>query len=129
MRSLYLLVLLLSSMSMTGCAAAMDKPMAVDEGFSLADQNMDLMRLEAAKGDAEAAFRLSLHFSSGRNASADEARFWRQIAAENGHAVAQYNIWFLDHGSQDEILRERALFWLKKSAEAGFEDAKKQLSK
>ena len=103
--------------------------MAVDEGFSLSAKAVDEMRLKAVKGDPEAAFRLSLHYSSGDSASTEDARFWRQIAAENGHAVAQYNIWFLDHESLDVLLRERAFFWLRKSAASGFGDAKAQLPK
>lgn len=122
-------LLLLASMVVGGCAVAQDKPMAVDEGFSLSTKALDETQLKAANGDTEAAFRLSLHYSSGTNASPEKARFWRQIAAENGHAIAQYNIWFLDQENSDVVLRERALFWLRKSAASGFEDAKKQLSK
>lgn len=128
MRVIYF-TLLLATMMTAGCAAAQDRPIAVDEGFSLSTDTREEMRIQAAKGDAEAAFRLSLHYSSGSGASAEEARFWRQIAAENGHAVAQYNIWFLDQKSSDVVLRERAHFWLRKSAASGFEDAKRQLSK
>lgn len=123
----FCIAILLAAMPITGCGTENEKPIAVDEGFSLSAKAVDRMRLEAAKGSAEAAFRLSLHYSGGINASSEEARFWRQVAAENGHAVAQYNIWFLDHESQDAFLKERALFWLRKSAASGFEDAKKQL--
>ena len=123
------LAFLLVAIPITGCATESDKPIAVDEGFSLSVKDINLKKVEAAKGNAEAAFRLSLHYSSGINASAEEARFWRQVAAENGHAVAQYSIWFFDHESQDAFSRERAVFWLRKSAASGFEDAKKQLHK
>lgn len=124
-----LVTVLIASMMAVGYAVGQDKPMAVDEGFYLPAETVKEMRLMAAKGDPEAAFRLSLHYSSGNNASTEDARFWRQIAAENGHSVAQYNIWFLDQDSSDAVLRERAFFWLRKSAASGFDDAKKQLSK
>jgi TPR repeat protein len=123
------LAFLLVAMPITSCATESDKPIAVDEGFALSAKDIDIKKVDAAKGNAEAAFRLSLHYSSGINASAEEARFWRLVAAENGHAVAQYSIWFMDHESQDAFLKERAIFWLRKSAASGFEDAKKQLSK
>lgn len=106
-----------------------DQPLAVDEGFALPASAMDCLRSAAVSGNPEAAFRLSLHYSSGSNASQEDARFWRLIGAENGHAGSQYTIWFRDHDSSDELVRERAMFWLERAAEVGHERAETELSR
>lgn len=106
---------------------AQQQSMAIDEGFAISSAQLPEMEAAALDGDSSAAFRLSLHFSSGGAASEQSAKFWRLIAAENGNPVAQYNIWFLTRGSSDPLERKRAIFWLRRSADSGFADAQREL--
>lgn len=127
-RTIFLLSIVMALSVSTLVRGAMEEPIAIDEGFSLSTELISRLKVGAAKGDSEAALKLSLHYSSGVNVSKSDARFWRQIAAENGNVVAQYTIWFFDHESEDEFVKERALFWLRKAAEAGYDRARKELS-
>jgi TPR repeat protein len=49
------------------------------------------------------------------------------IAAENGNATAQYNLWFELSRTTEPLDFERGLFWLRLSARAGHERAKQVL--
>lgn len=91
--------------------------------LSIMEEGALLTRAQA--GDADAAFRLSIHFES--TGARDKARQWRTTAARNGHAVAQYNEWYLRrHGRECATTRE-ALSWLEKSAAGGYEKARRNL--
>lgn len=104
----------------SGCVWGVERPIAIDDGMRLDDDGLGELQIAGAKGDPDAAFRLSLHYSAGGNAASAGARRWRLIAAENGHPVAQYTIWFRDHKSSDPIEKARAWFWLERSATAGY---------
>lgn len=121
---------LIGVLTIAACASTQDnQASAVDEGFAISADRLSELKEIAADGNGQAALRLSLHYSSGINSSAKDAEFWRIVAAENGEPVAQYNIWFLMHESTDPLERRRALFWLKKSAEGGFVEAKHELER
>lgn len=127
MKTNNLAIIVFSAMCLSCVSAQERRSAASDDGFSIAPAQLSTLKELAADGDSQAALRVSLHYSSGLNESAKDAAYWRTIAAENGDSVAQYNLWFLSRQSTNSIEQKRALFWLKKSAANGFEDAKKAL--
>ena len=92
------------------------------------------LELEALRGSRDAAFRLYQHHEFVK-LDYKAALYWVSIAAENGHPIGQYAFGFMlsDHaraevlgrGTAEERVRdrERAVFWLKRSAENGNERA------
>ena len=102
-----------------------DKAICVSCAWLLDDTQLDQLRQKAEKGDAEAAFRVALHFSSADNRQ--QHRTWLHRAAELGHPVAQYNIWFNLRDSKTCSDQLAALAWLERSAAQGFREAKEQL--
>lgn len=83
---------------------------------------------EGWNGSGEAALRLSLYYGSVK-LDLDRSEYWTTIAAENGNAIAQYNVWVQLNESSNIDDKKRAIFWLKKSAEQGYSDAKLELKK
>lgn len=80
------------------------------------------------RGSPEAATKISVFYGFVLLNPIEERR-WALIAAENGNPVAQYNV-YEDFMNNDTALdRERALFWLRKSAAAGFKDAQEKLKR
>lgn len=83
-------------------------------------------RLAALQGDAEAQFRYSRYL---RNDEEESVRFL-SLAASQGHLESQYElgqtyIWQW-HGQDFDYCR--AIFWLRKAADAGHERARQELS-
>jgi TPR repeat protein len=71
----------------------------------------------ALSGSAVDAFNLSSHFL--RLNKLDEQKYWTQIAAENGHAKAQYALAVLlsDYGTGHD--KDRARYWAKLASRCG----------
>ena len=102
-----------------------DKAICVSCAWLLDDTQLDQLRQEVDKGDAEAAFRIALHYSSAENHQ--QHRSWMLRAAQLGHQVAQYNLWFFLRDSTTCSDQLTALEWLARSASQGFRSAKEQL--
>jgi hypothetical protein len=89
------------------------------------DSKLSQLMQQADEGDAEAAFRISLHFSSADNPQKHES--WTRRAAQLGHPIAQYNVWFSLHESATCPDQVEALAWLEKSAAQGVREATERL--
>lgn len=66
-------------------------PIAGASSYYLTPEEQATLALKAEAGDAEAAFRLSKYHSFVRLDHQQELR-WLRLAAEGGHASAQYNL-------------------------------------
>jgi len=80
----------------------------------LEEPELSQLRQKADGGDAAAAFRLAFHFSSADNSQQYE--FWMHRAAQLGHRIAQYNVWFTLRDSTSCSDQLEALAWLEKAA-------------
>ncbi|MGO4703403.1 tetratricopeptide repeat protein [Dyella sp. 2RAB6] len=101
-------------------SAVADLTLRPDEVIRLSDEGWN--------GSGEAALRLSLYYASVK-LDFDRSEYWTTIAAENGNAVAQYNVWVQLSESSNADDKKRAIFWLRKSAMQGDPDAKLELQK
>ncbi len=104
------------------------QPVNLNQDLVLTQQQLLELSVEAMRGSSEAASKISIFYGFVLLNPMEERR-WALIAAENGDPVAQYNV-YEDFVSNDTALdRERALFWLKKSANAGYKDAQEKLKR
>ncbi|MDF3983697.1 hypothetical protein P3W24_12240 [Luteibacter sp. PPL201] len=107
---------------------APDQPVNLNQNLVLTPQQRQTLAVEAMRGSAEAASRISVFYGFVLLNPMEERR-WALIAAENGDPVAQFNV-YEDFMNNDTALdRERALFWLRKSAAAGYKDAQEKLKR
>lgn len=107
---------------------APDQPVNLNQELVLTQRQRQTLAVEAMRGSAEAATRISVFYGFVLLNPMEERR-WALIAAENGDPVAQFNV-YEDFMNNDTALdRERALFWLKKSAAAGYKDAQEKLKR
>ena len=82
----------------------------------------------ASSGNAEAQFRVGFSYCQGRSPNYTEAARWFRLAAQKGHANAQFNLGQLYNLGQG-LARDpaEAVSWFTKAAEQGFGDAQLQL--
>lgn len=107
---------------------APDQPVNLNQDLVLTPRQRQTLAVEAMRGSAEAASRISVFYGFVLLNPMEERR-WSLIAAENGDPVAQFNV-YEDFMNNDTALdRERALFWLRKSASAGYKDAQEKLKR
>ena len=106
-------------------AIIFDKPICTSCGWLLTKSHIDTLTKLAADGSSTAAFRLALHYSSADNDQ--QNKIWMLRAAELGHPIAQYNVWFSLHDSTSCADQLNALSWLEKSAGKGFHAAIQKL--
>jgi len=105
-----------------------NQPINLNQDLVLTPQERLTLAVEAMRGSPEAATKISVFYGFVLLNPIEERR-WALIAAENGNPVAQYNV-YEDFMNNDTALdRERALFWLRKSAAAGFKDAQEKLKR
>jgi TPR repeat protein len=78
----------------------------------------------ALAGSAHAATQLIEYYKDDERALS----YWRQIAAENGDPIQQYNLWFDLSQRPDALSQKRAVFWLRRSAAAGDKVAAERLA-
>ena len=102
-----------------------DNPTCVSCGWILEEPSLGKHLSQAKAGDATAAFRVSLHYLSLENQQ--EREYWLQRAAELGHPIALYTLWFNLRNSPVCADRLTALAWLEKAAAQGEPDAKSEL--
>ena len=69
------------------------------------------------------------HNGDGVAQNNQEAVKWCRQAAENGLAVAQYNMGFFCEHGVGGASKENALEWYQKAANQGYEDAKKAVKR
>lgn len=102
-----------------------DNPTCVSCGWILEEPSLGKHLSQAKAGDATAAFRISLHYLSLENQQQRE--YWLLRAAELGHPIALYNLWFNLRNSPICADRLAALAWLEKAAAQGEPDTKRKL--
>lgn len=96
-----------------------------ESGALLDPGELLIVQSKADAGDRDAAFRLARHFDAAGNKQ--ESNRWQRIAAERGHPVAQYNMWFDNRNSSDCPSMCEALAWLEIAARSGFQRASAEL--
>lgn len=107
---------------------SLDRIVSAVSSLTLRPDEVIKLSDEGWNGSGEAALRLSLYYGSVK-LDLDRSEYWTTIAAENGNAVAQYNVWVQLSESSNADDKKRAIFWLKKSAKQGYSDAKLELQK
>ncbi|WP_325370531.1 hypothetical protein [Dyella sp.] len=116
------LLLLLLALACVAPALAADGQAFSEQEFVLTPVQVKKLTNEALDGSGKAALRLS-RFYSNVVTNLDEAMKWAIIGAENGDANCQYTAYaFLDRRMSSED-RRRAIFWLKKAADQGYQPA------
>lgn len=82
----------------------------------------------AKQGDAEAQYKVGRWWFANMRTTrdAEQARYWLEQAAEQGHAKAQTTLGLL-HEMLDE--EKKAIYWYRKAAEQGDADAQQQLQR
>ena len=122
MRFLRNILLLLLVLACAIPAAVATNQAFSEQEFVLTPQQVKQLTNEALDGSGQAALRLS-RFYSNVVTNLDEAMKWAVIGAENGDANCQYTAYaFLDRRMSPED-RRRAIFWLKKAADQGYQPA------
>lgn len=94
--------------------------------YGLTREQVDDLSKQAMSGDASAALRLAQRYFFDVNKQGEvrnNALKWSLIGAENGSAEAQFLAYSLMEEETDLLKQMRALYWLKRSAESGYEDA------
>ncbi|MBE1162351.1 hypothetical protein [Dyella acidiphila] len=81
--------------------------------------SVDDLSKAAALGDALAAAKLSDYFRYERNMD-PKWKYWALVAAENGDVASQFDEYNILSDSSDPLVKRRAFYWLKKSAQGGF---------
>lgn len=93
-----------------------------------ADMPSDIKCLQklALSGDRQAARRLAIIYGK---IDLKVSKYWYMIGAENGDPASQYSyaILLMDEGS--DVSKRRAVFWLRRAAEAGDKDASAKLAR
>ncbi len=112
------IVILLVAASFAATVGQETDSISFNANYIISDSDLPLMKKKALDGDAESAFQIYLHYSLGKFDSIC-AFGWLQIAANQGHAKAQYNL----GSTYMEVAlfknMELAKFWLKKAEKNG----------
>lgn len=88
-------VALLAWMACSGAAAAhgaSDEPINLNQSLVLTDKQRVTLEDQAARGSGDAALKVALFYGFVALNPVEERR-WMQIAAENGNAASQYNLY------------------------------------
>ncbi len=95
--------------------AGRPEPQIPGDSYKLTKEELRSAVQMAEKGDAEAAYRLSLHYLMASNNPAQHRR-WLEVSAKGGHPPAQYSMgYFLNmYGKPEE-----ARVWLRMAIESG----------
>ncbi|MDF3983698.1 hypothetical protein P3W24_12245 [Luteibacter sp. PPL201] len=103
-----------------------EEPINLNQSLFLTPQQRVTLAVEAMRGSSEAAAKISMFYGFVALNPIEQHR-WAVIAAENGDPVDQFNAYqdFMNYGT--ELDKERALFWLRKSASAGDKVAQDEL--
>ena len=124
MRNILSSVLLISSLGFGSVAC--NEPQEVQLS-SCDEQCRKEVEAKALSGDIEAARRA---VTNNLYAGSAAVRYWTQIGAENGDAVAQRNLALqLLEESEDPNDHIRGAFWLEKAADGGAKYAEEELAR
>ena len=93
-----------------------------DRQYSLPGPEIQKLEREALRGVPETALRLHLFYEFEQK-DPIESFYWARISAQNGDPMGQYEFGIMLSKDSDPKSRQRARFWLKKSAENGNEQA------
>lgn len=93
-----------------------------DRQYSLSGTEIRKLEREALRGVPEAALRLHFFYELEQKDPV-ESFYWARISAQNGDPMGQYEFGIMLSKDSDPKSRQRARFWLKKSAENGNEQA------
>jgi len=88
------------------------------------DQNIDVLRKSAEKGDKEAQYNLGVMYDNGKGVRQDytEAMKWYKLAAAQGDALAQYNLGGMyDRGIGVKQDKRQAKEWFGNACDNGFQ--------
>lgn len=109
-------------------AQSKNQPVAGVSDLDLSKEQINGLTAAVAAGDGEAAFRIYFYYQTVKN-DYSTAWKWLQKSAKLGCPKAQYSLFYQYTNNpkfKDETL---AQYWLKKAAENGDIDAKKELKK
>lgn len=83
--------------------------------------SLESQKMAGALGSADGAFKVAQYYFK---VDPVEYKYWIDVAAENGHPVAEYNrAKLLLEDKRRPQSKQRAIFWLKKSSSHGFSEA------
>lgn len=82
--------------------------------------NLESQKIAGALGSANDAFEVAQYYFK---VDIAEYKYWIDVAAENGHPVAEYNRAKLLLQDEKPQSKKRAIFWLKRSSSHGFSEA------
>jgi len=120
MKAIFLLVLLFAcSYSRAETTTPYSYQLSVDQ--------LEKNKSEALLGSAQAANKIVNHFWMRGVPDRKQTRYWATIGAENGDAESQFRLWQTLHISDSSADQRRALFWLRRAAQAGYHAAEAML--
>jgi len=93
------------------------QPQSSGSTFWLSPEDQEHLSHLGRNGDANAAFRMA-QFNTFVQQDADQRLLWLELAAEGGHAVAQYNLAYdLANGKSRDLTK--AIYWATESLKNG----------
>ena len=90
----------------------------LNESYRLSDSDLETAKKKALEGDAEAAYRVHLHYKLGKYDTVSSF-VWLEIAANHGHASAQYSLGYIYMKVSIFKNLRLARFWLKEAEKNG----------
>ncbi len=90
--------------------------------YSLSKVEIERLSVDAYQGSSEAAYKILQHYAFAKK-NPHKTKRWARIGAENGSPGSQEMMYRLLSFSADMNDQRRALYWLKRAAEAGDENA------
>jgi hypothetical protein len=100
--------------------AAQDEYVSSNIDYSLTSKDIEKLSELAMNGSPEAASKIVDYYYLEKG-DKKKSKFWALIGAENGSLSSQFVIFQLLSVSKSSNDQRRALFWLKRSAEGGYE--------
>jgi len=95
-------------------------PVSGAQTFALTDDQRLALIAKAEAGNAESAFRLSLHYTF-TFSDAEQAMHWLSMAARAGHGVAQHNLAYDLYMDGTDL--EKAAYWAAEAQKNGNDEA------
>ena len=100
--------------------------------YNLTDEEREVLEKKSFDGDAAASFRLYEYYSLS-NPNLEKEFQYLEVAATQGHPIAQYNLGCLMTRIRGPYTPwydlDKAIYWMEKSAKNGDKEAKRNLPK
>ena len=80
----------------------------------------------ALAGDGQAAHKLYQHYALTQQ-NHEIGEYWLTVSAENGFLIGQYKLAIILSKSESQRDQKRAVFWVRKAVEGGYQPAQKFL--